>query len=433
MTANPVNVAASTDRRHFPRWSTAGLESALGRVTDLSLSGMRIRKTGNPGLREGDRFRLEVRHEETVFLLPAQLASVRPHAGGGGGGMVDLGIRFPEMTKAQKRTVKRMLEAAGWPDGGGEILFKALPEDGDEDAALAAPAAPAAPAVQEAPPPVPPPVAAVPRPAPATAAPEPPTAPEPAEPDASMPELAFSPLPLPGLGESEAEPAAPESPLPGLASWSQLTEAADGTLTAAEAAAAARAETDPAPPTEPVAAPPAAGGGLSAEEAQEIAALGAGAAGLADLAGAAAAPSASPTPAAGVPNNHFQAQPVDSGLRHLPASGLEGSAPRQQNQRKNGRLAAQDAHTALGEVLDISASGMRIRRRGTKPVEVGSHFLLDLYVCGRAVRLPVEVVRIMKSGWRSYDYGLRFGELPPEMRAQFGMLARMAAKHVSIA
>ena len=373
MPADPIATAAATDRRQHPRWTTAGLESALGHVSDLSLSGMRIRRTADPGLRDGDRFRLEVRFEDSVFLLPAQLVTARPHAGGDGGegggasgGLVDLGIRFPDLTRAQKRSVKSLLTASGFPDGGGEIVFQAL-LGGDEAEAPAAAAEP-----------------------------------EPAAPAAEAP-----------------EPSAP-APAPSLRRWSQLTEAADATPPAAEPLV------PDAPPPAAASAEPAAedAGGLSAAEAEELAAferVAESAGALAEEAASAAAPESSPAPPArGGPRRAFEGAPVEA----LPDEG---------NQRKNGRIAAQDAHTALGQVLDISASGMRIRRRGRRPVSVGDAFLLDLYVCGRAVRLPVEVMRIQKAGWRTHDYGLRFGELPPEMRAQFGQVARMAAKHVSIA
>ena len=361
MQADPIARAASTDRRQYPRWTTAGLESALGRVTDLSLSGMRIRKTGNPGLREGDRFRLEVRHEDGVFLLPAQLSSVRPHASGAAGGMVDLGVRFPGLTRAQKRAVKSILASTGFPDGGGEIVFQSLPPE--EDAESVAPA-------------------------------------EPTPGAASSPPDAAS-----GMAHAEAPPEpAPERPAAALRSWSQLTEEADAPRRPVAA--------------EPGRAAPAAAGSatLLDHEAAELSALRGVAADAGSLASEAAA-AAAPVPSAP------PAEPL------APVRPERGNG----NQRKNGRLTAQDAHTALGQVLDISASGMRIRRRGARAVRVGDRFLLDLYVCGRAVRLPVEVMRIQKAGWRSHDYGLRFGELPPEMRAQFGQVARMAAKHVSIA
>ena len=202
------------------------------------------------------------------------------------------------------------------------------------------------------------------------------------------------------------------------------------------AAPAPAAEVAPAPSPGSTPAPAAPdSGGLTEEEAAELAAFSRDAAETADLAAEAAEAA---TPAAGsqfepAPAPEPQSVQAGSVLSLGRAAAAAAGGPPANNKRKNGRLAAQDAHTALGEVMDISGSGMRIRRRGAKPVSVGDTFLLDLYVCGRAVRLPVEVVRIQKAGWRSHDYGLRFGELPPEMRAQFGMLARMAAKHVSIA
>lgn len=463
----PLSVSdASNERRHNPRWTTAGLESALGHVSDLSISGMRISRTGRPPLRENATFRLEVRHEESIFLLPAKLISVQPHAGDESSGMVDLGISFPNLSKAQSRAVKTMLDAHASIEAGCEVVFRALLAADDE----------AEPAAGEPQPERKPEAAPEPRPEPKLEA-ELEAEPQPEVHPAMATEESFSESPL-GLGAQPApfverrrqpapEPASPpaasqpvEPPAAaapafsvqnteGLRTWSQLTEAAGEDFPESEEEERAQErlaapvaphgvirnvspsplDVPPSPthrnqspthrnqpPTGAEASPPNSAGGMSISEtdASDLAAFRAAAADAADM--AAEASQATHKPA------------------NAPAAGGDDAAEDAGgNKRKNGRLAAQDAHTALGEVLDISGSGMRIRSRGPKRVNIGDAFLLDLYVCGRAVRLPVEVMRIQKAGWRSYDYGLRFGVLPPEMRVQFGMLARMASKHVSIA
>ncbi len=106
--------------------------------------------------------------------------------------------------------------------------------------------------------------------------------------------------------------------------------------------------------------------------------------------------------------------------------------PGELNHRLAGRLAADDAESSLGKVMDISATGLRVRRRGAAPVRVGSVFMMDLHAAGRTLRAPVEVVRIQKVGWRTFDYGLKFGDLPDDVRAEFGRFARMASKCVEI-
>ena len=101
--------------------------------------------------------------------------------------------------------------------------------------------------------------------------------------------------------------------------------------------------------------------------------------------------------------------------------------PGEVNQRRAGRLAAEDATTSLGKVLDISANGLRVRRKGAAPLKVGSTFMIDLHAAGRVLRAPVEVVRIQKIGWRTFDYGLKFGELGDDIRAEFGRFVRMVS------
>lgn len=474
----PLSVSdASNERRHNPRWTTAGLESALGHVSDLSISGMRISRTGRPPLRENATFRLEVRHEESVFLLPAKLISVQPHAGDESSGMVDLGISFPNLSKAQSRAVKTMLDAHASIETGCEVVFRALLDADDE----AEPAA-GEPQPERKPEAAPEPKLEV----KLEAEPEP----EPEVHPAMATEASFSESPL-GLGAQPApfverrrqpapEPASPpaasqpvEPPAAaapafsvqnteGLRTWSQLTEAAGEDFPESEEEERAQERlaapvaprgvirnVSPSPldvppppthrnqspthrnqpPTGVEASPPDSARGMSISEtdASDLAAFRAAAADAADMA-------AEASEATRKPANAPAAKPsAGPGLPGPAAGGDDAAEDAGSNKRKNGRLAAQDAHTALGEVLDISGSGMRIRSRGPKRVNIGDAFLLDLYVCGRAVRLPVEVMRIQKAGWRSHDYGLRFGVLPPEMRVQFGMLARMASKHVSIA
>ncbi len=97
------------------------------------------------------------------------------------------------------------------------------------------------------------------------------------------------------------------------------------------------------------------------------------------------------------------------------------------NQRSTGRVIAADAVCSLGTVMDISSGGMRVRRRGPAPVVEGDKFVVELNVAESRFAVPVEVKRIVKVGWRTYDYGLSFGEIPEEMRQRFSWIARMAA------
>ncbi|MEM8782778.1 MAG: PilZ domain-containing protein [Planctomycetota bacterium] len=102
--------------------------------------------------------------------------------------------------------------------------------------------------------------------------------------------------------------------------------------------------------------------------------------------------------------------------------------PGEVNQRRAGRIVAEDAACSLGKIVDMSAGGVCVQRKGAAPVRVGSTFMLDLQIAGRILRAPVEVMRIQKIGWRTFEYGLKFGDWPDDVRAEFGRLVRMTAK-----
>lgn len=117
--------------------------------------------------------------------------------------------------------------------------------------------------------------------------------------------------------------------------------------------------------------------------------------------------------------------------------GMNVSTPRETqpgevNQRRAGRIVAEDAACSLGTIVDMSAGGMCVQRKGAAPVRVGSQFMLDLQLAGRVLRAPVEVMRIQKIGWRTFEYGLKFGNWPDDIRAEFGRLVRMASKATDI-
>ncbi|MEM1446369.1 MAG: PilZ domain-containing protein [Planctomycetota bacterium] len=117
---------------------------------------------------------------------------------------------------------------------------------------------------------------------------------------------------------------------------------------------------------------------------------------------------------------------------HVPQPEARPVQPGEVNQRRAGRIVAEDAKCSLGKIVDMSAGGVCVQRKGAAPVRVGSQFMLDLQIAGRVLRAPVEVMRIQKIGWRSFEYGLKFGDWPDEVRAEFGRLVRMTAKATNV-
>lgn len=113
------------------------------------------------------------------------------------------------------------------------------------------------------------------------------------------------------------------------------------------------------------------------------------------------------------------------------SNGLAGFGPQVANYRRHGRLLCQDIRCSLGVVLDISASGMRVRS-GTKPPLGGQQLTLTLETLDACVLIPATVVWSRRSGLFRHDLGLEFGELSKDVRGLLCQLARAAAYNESL-
>lgn len=104
--------------------------------------------------------------------------------------------------------------------------------------------------------------------------------------------------------------------------------------------------------------------------------------------------------------------------------GLEAE---QANARKHGRLKCELVSSTLGEVVDISGSGMRVRSPGKPPIRTGQQFDLTVSGLGEQIHLPVKCVWIRRIGLFKREIGLAYGELPDETRSRLSKLAHLAA------
>ena len=100
---------------------------------------------------------------------------------------------------------------------------------------------------------------------------------------------------------------------------------------------------------------------------------------------------------------------------------------REDDRRRAGRLRTEGTESSLGHVVDMSAGGMRVVRKGGLPVEVGERFRVDLQVDQEILAIDVEVRRVRKMGRRKFEFGLQFIHLDDQMKQRLGRLARMAA------
>lgn len=97
------------------------------------------------------------------------------------------------------------------------------------------------------------------------------------------------------------------------------------------------------------------------------------------------------------------------------------------NNRRHGRVKCQDLSCTLGEVLDLSASGMRVRRAGNPIVRKGERFSMTVQTLDGPMLAPVEVTWIRKTGWRRHEVGLSFIEIGAALSAALATMARSSA------
>lgn len=104
-----------------------------------------------------------------------------------------------------------------------------------------------------------------------------------------------------------------------------------------------------------------------------------------------------------------------------PVAGIED------NRRRHGRLKTEGTLSSMGEVVDISASGMRVQRKGALPIAEGEKFRVDVRIDQEVMAIDVMVRRVRKMGRRKFEFGLEFINLSNADRARLGRLARIAA------
>ena len=99
---------------------------------------------------------------------------------------------------------------------------------------------------------------------------------------------------------------------------------------------------------------------------------------------------------------------------------------RLEERRRHGRLKCDSTDCALGELIDLSASGMRVLRKGRSPYKIGSEFKIDLWMDQTKIPVTVRLVHIEKRGFRKRVLGLEFINQSDEQRRRIVELARTA-------
>lgn len=81
--------------------------------------------------------------------------------------------------------------------------------------------------------------------------------------------------------------------------------------------------------------------------------------------------------------------------------------------REHERVAAQGITCHLGQVLDISAGGMRVRTEGTPGVQKGDTVSFGVRSNRHKVSVQGQVLWTRRSGWKNYEIGVRWLDASP--------------------
>jgi len=108
-----------------------------------------------------------------------------------------------------------------------------------------------------------------------------------------------------------------------------------------------------------------------------------------------------------------------------------GSDISTQDARGKGRLRLELLESSLGEVIDMSASGMRVEHKGkmTLPkaaIERNVPIELTLKALTGNLKVRAKVVRIKKLGFRRHEIGLTFVDVTEEIAEALTRLVRIS-------
>jgi c-di-GMP-binding flagellar brake protein YcgR len=95
-----------------------------------------------------------------------------------------------------------------------------------------------------------------------------------------------------------------------------------------------------------------------------------------------------------------------------------------QNARRNPRIRCISTNCSLGEVLDISASGARLRWRGKMRLEAGEAIELEIDGIDSTFSVAGTIKWVASVGWRRSEMGVEFVKLAPEKREELVKIVR---------
>jgi len=94
--------------------------------------------------------------------------------------------------------------------------------------------------------------------------------------------------------------------------------------------------------------------------------------------------------------------------------------------RRHGRVRCLDIECTFGDIMDLSASGMRLRTN-QRPPTVGGSFATTIIGLDGPVEFTGVVVWTKRAGFFKFEVGIEFRELSAQMRTALARLARASA------
>lgn len=98
------------------------------------------------------------------------------------------------------------------------------------------------------------------------------------------------------------------------------------------------------------------------------------------------------------------------------------------NKRRHGRIACELLTCTIGEVQDLSASGLRVRHRGRVHVKIGDTVDLSLRILDDRIPLRAKIVWLKRVRFFSHEIGLEFVDLSEQARNAIHTVARVAQR-----
>jgi len=111
-----------------------------------------------------------------------------------------------------------------------------------------------------------------------------------------------------------------------------------------------------------------------------------------------------------------------------PHDDTESSEQSRPDKRRHGRLRCCAVQCSLGEVIDMSASGMRILSKRKVSMQEGTLTEIRIGHPPTDIKVRVRIVWKYRRGFRQHEIGVEYDQLTPSLQSALCAVARSAAK-----